>query len=109
MDVPISAMLYSDDTVFGAAPGPAPLSQRWGDEVVVYHPLSADTHLLEAATASLLGELQQGPQPLGEIRRAFLSEHSAAGDENSLRDYLDEALQQLLEVDLLQVLEVPQR
>lgn len=43
------------------------LLKEWGDEVVVYHTGSANTHLLSSFAAAVLRELQKQPQTVDKL------------------------------------------
>ncbi len=41
--------------------------KSWGDEAVVFNALSGQTHLLDAFSAALLGEIETGPLTAPEL------------------------------------------
>ncbi len=98
-------MAFSDTTVFAPVPGPEPLSRRWGDEVAVFNPLSADTHLLSLATAEVLQTLCERPMALGELRRVVAEQDGGRSDRAEIERFLLELLEQLCAIELIQVRE----
>ena len=93
--------------MFAAVPGPEPLSRRWGDEVAVFNPLSADTHLLSLTAAELLRALRERPLALGDLRRAFADQGGEQPARAEAERFLLDALEQLCAIELIQAREPP--
>ena len=72
------------------------LSRRWGDHdsVVVYHPGSGHTHLLEPLAAEVLDELQLAPCSVEHLDMS-LHDRVDASDRPALREHIEAALLQL--------------
>ncbi len=81
------------------------LMRGWGDEVVVYHSCSGDTHLVDALGAEVLNCLLQGPHTVEALLGHILSElNSSSGgivsedmgeapDVERLREYVERFLE----------------
>jgi PqqD family protein of HPr-rel-A system len=98
-------MAFSDDTVFTACGGPPALIKRWDSDVVVFHPLAAETHLLDPPTAALLDMLGARPLSLEELRGDFVGAFREQFTDGDAEAYLGQALEQLCAIDLIRVLE----
>ncbi len=82
-----------EETIWRAA-SRAPLSWRqWGDEAVVFHPDSGDTHLLDALAAEILRRLESAP-----ASRAALLEHLSRRPRPPVANDLEEAVTSVLQV-----------
>ena len=79
--------------------------QFWDSAVVVFTPESADTHLQSVPTARLLTALQERTFSYGELLEGFSLENSSEFTREEAGRYVEEALQRLVELDLVQVLE----
>lgn len=76
------------------------LMRAWGDEVVVYHSCSGDTHLVDALGAEVLNCLLQGPHTVEALLDHILSElnsNSGSGTEDMGRTPATERLRQYVE------------
>jgi PqqD family protein of HPr-rel-A system len=77
------------------------LIQRvWDDEVVIYHPESGDTHLLNPAAAEMLQVLEQGPASSKALSEHIATRFDVPLDEK-LRDQVEETLTGLGRVGLI--------
>ena len=83
-----------------AAASPLPL-RIWDGEVVVYNPLSGDTHLLDVLTGELLRAFVAGPAPLASLRKAAAAFLEVA-DDDQLARHVGQALAALDELGLIE-------
>jgi PqqD family protein of HPr-rel-A system len=80
----------------------APLPLRvWDGEVVVYNPLSGDTHLLDVLTGELLRVIIAGPATVPALRAAAAMLLEVPDDE-SLGQHVGQALAALDESGLIE-------
>ena len=96
------------DTVSGVRQGvwrltsPAPLPVRvWDGEVVVYNPLSGDTHLLDIVTGELLQLIIAGPATVAALREAAATLLEVP-DDDRLGQHVGQALAALDELGLIE-------
>jgi PqqD family protein of HPr-rel-A system len=79
-----------------------PLPVRaWDGEVVVYNPLSGDTHLLDVLTGELLRVITARPADVGEVRAAAATLLDVP-DDDRLGQHVGEALAALDEAGLIE-------
>lgn len=78
------------------------LWRSWGDEYVVYHCGSGDTHLLDAAAARLLRRLLEAPEAASSLELSGLvAETLLMSSEESL-EYTSELLEELQRLMLVE-------
>jgi len=75
----------------------------FGDESVVFNPLSWDAHLLNAAAAAVLDLLAQGPRSAGELE-AFLREALLESERPQAAMHAQRLLQELAQLGLVRQL-----
>ena len=74
----------------------------WDGEIVVYNPLSGDTHMLDVLTSELLRVLMGGPADVAALRRAtavFLD----VPDNEQVAQHVGQALASLDELGLIEL------
>jgi PqqD family protein of HPr-rel-A system len=76
------------------------IRRAWDDEVVVYHPESGDTHLLNPAAVEMLQVLEQGPASAQALSEHVATRFDVPLDEK-LRDQVEETLSGLGRVGLV--------
>ena len=52
--------------------------RTWGEQAVLYHSLSGDTHLIEASAAAIIEQLRLAPASDAELASLFTSEPDPA-------------------------------
>ena len=77
------------------------LWQVWGDEHILYHVGSADTHLLTPAAASVVCSLQEKPKTIDELADMLSTINDASGDMQVIS--LEEVIRQLKQLCLIEV------
>src|SRR6185436_11881504 len=81
----------------------SPLPLRvWDGEVVVYNPISGDTHMLDVVTGELLRAITAGPAAVESLRQAaaaFLD----VPDDDQLGRHVGQALAALDELGLIEL------
>jgi PqqD family protein of HPr-rel-A system len=77
------------------------MRRDWDDEVVIYHPESGDTHLLNPAAVEMLQVLEQGPAGTKALSEHIATRFNVPLDEK-LRDQVEEALSGLGKVGLVE-------
>jgi PqqD family protein of HPr-rel-A system len=75
--------------------------RTWDGDVVVYNPLSGDTHLLDVLTGELLRVIIAGPATVAALREAAASLLEVP-DDDSLGRHVGEALAALDESGLIE-------
>lgn len=60
------------------------MQRTWGDETVVYDPLSGNTYLLDSIAAAVLDHLSAGAASACEIADVFLGEFETDSEEDAL-------------------------
>jgi PqqD family protein of HPr-rel-A system len=101
----MAALAYSEPTCWYAPDGRILLVRQWEEEslCVVYHPLSGDTHLLDALPAELLRLLTDKAHTTPELL-ADLSDVFADVDAQQAADLLERSLATLREIGLVQAI-----
>lgn len=80
----------------------SPLPLRvWDGEVVVYNPLSGDTHLLDVLTGELLRVIMTGPAAVASLRRSA-AQFLDVADDDRLGQHVGQALAALDELGLIE-------
>jgi len=82
-------------------PGPPLPLRTWDGEVVVYNPLSGDTHLLDVLTSELLRVIIAGPATVAALREAAATLLDVP-DDDSLGQHVGQALAALDESGLIE-------
>jgi PqqD family protein of HPr-rel-A system len=77
------------------------IQRDWDDEVVIYHPESGDTHLLNPAAVEMLQVLEQGPASAKALGEHIASRFNVPLD-GKLRDQVEETLAGLSRVGLVE-------
>ena len=75
--------------------------RTWDGEVVVYNPLSGDTHLLDVLTGDLLRVIIAGPATVSALREAAATLLEVP-DDDRLGQHVGEALAALDEAGLIE-------
>ena len=75
--------------------------RSWDGDVVVYNPLSGDTHLLDVLTGDLLRVIAAGPATIAALREAAATLLDVP-DDDSLGRHVGEALAALDESGLIE-------
>jgi len=76
--------------------------RTWDGEVVVYNPLSGDTHLLDVLTGDLLRVIIAGPATVAALREAAATLLEVP-DDDRLGQHVGEALAALDEAGLIEL------
>lgn len=94
-------MLVSSTTQWIAAPGADLRWRIWDQQVVVFHPPSGDTHILNPLAAEALRHLGDGPASAGQLTEhiAALFELQADGE---LHRQMEQCLTQFAELGLIE-------
>jgi len=61
---------------------------QWGNEWVMYHGASGDTHLLDSLAVEVLKELQRAPSTTAGLVEGFIQDGDAES-RRQLSDYID--------------------
>jgi PqqD family protein of HPr-rel-A system len=92
----------SSDAVWTRRQDRRPMLQRsWGEELVVYDPLSGGTHLLDPVAAAVLDYLSASDGSAAAIARALMADFDASCEEDVLAA-VTSTLAKLRDIDLVQ-------
>ncbi len=72
------------DSTWALCPGNSLMQRTWGDETVVYDPLSGNTHLLDPVAAAVLDHLGDSEATATAIAEPLLAEFGAESEEDVL-------------------------
>ena len=81
--------------------------RQWGDQHVVFHPASGDTHLLNDVTAELLRRLDEGPADLDALLQVASRDSAPVADDLSAR--IERLLEWFDDLGLIEVADDAQR
>ncbi len=76
------------------------LCHQWGDESVIYLPVSGETHLMEAAAAEILLTIAAAPTCFEQLKVLLTATYQETS-ESEINDYLTNTLQELQNIDLV--------
>jgi PqqD family protein of HPr-rel-A system len=74
--------------------------RSWGNEHLVFHPGSGDTHLLDSQSAQVLKEIQNRPMGNMELRQ-LIEKHSSV-DQHTAQICLAQTLSRLFQLGLIE-------
>lgn len=99
------SMIFGNHTRLSAPSGPRPLVRWLGSEVVVYNPVSADTHLLNPSVVAVLEDIIAGERTYPVVAARFRDQAAPGMSAAQAEAYLCDALTQLSALDLIDVVE----
>ena len=76
------------------------LCHQWGDESVIYLPVSGETHLIEADAAEILLTIAAAPIGFEQLKALLTAQHQETSA-SEINEYLINALQEFQNIDLV--------